>query len=169
MNRKLVYILIALLALGSPLAASAETTKATPVAVAAPAPTETAPQADMASVPMTLIQRKAFLEKNLRAVQAQFALLITRTQLTIDRLTAKGVDTTKATTELTLATTALDATKKNIELFAALVVTDDQKDTTELKKSLETLEENLKQVRTHLIESLTTLKSSVSSTVEAVQ
>ncbi len=140
--------------------ASTPTTKAT---LQATATTTTS------SAPETVATRKAHAETSLRALQAQFGLFITRTQATIDRLTLKGVDTTKAQASLTASKTSLDSATANLDLFAKIEVTDEtsEADTSDLKVALKKIEDALKETRAHLIQSLTELKTSVSLTIEA--
>lgn len=118
--------------------------------------------------PLTLTQRKTKAETDLRALETQFRLFTTRTQLTIDRLTSKEVDTVAAQAELTAAITSLNTAKTNLDLFAAIIVTDDMREDavekTGLKASLIKIQDNLKEARTHLIQSLTILKTTVTLT-----
>lgn len=132
-------------------------------------PGEVAGVSTTADAPMTLTARKAAAETSLRTLQTQFALFATRTQLTIDRLTTKGVDTTTAQAALTTAGTSLTTAKTELDLFAQIVITDETTDTTALKASLTKIQTSLAEARTHLIESLTLLKTSVSLTIDAQQ
>ena len=169
MKNPLIYTYIALAVVFCTSAlAHAETTKAATVE-AATQEQSTTPAPEKPIAELTLSQRKAFAEKNLTTIYTQFALFVTRTQLTTDRLSQKGIDTTKAKEELTLATTALKKKKKGLDTLAAIKVTDDQKDTTELKKVLESIETGLKETRAHLIESLVALKTAVGNTNEPTQ
>ena len=162
--KKSVYISIIVLVLGLSTAfAHAET----PVAVAAPAPIQQEPpKAD--PVVETLTTRKQKAEIGLRAIQTQFSSFTTRTQVAIDRLNAKKIDTVTAQTELTLATASLATAKTELDAFEKVVITDDadEKTTDELKTSLKKIEDSLKETRTHLIASLTALKASVAETVD---
>ena len=162
MKKAFNFAIFAIIALALPYTlASAETDVAGQVTVVAPA-TPVATTDETLAVEQPLTVRKAAAEKNLRAIHAQFAVFATRTQAAIDRLTVKNIDTTKAQAALTLSTDSLALAKTNLDLFTALMVTDDKdQDTTELKASLKTIEENLKSARTHLIESLTELKAAI--------
>jgi hypothetical protein len=118
--------------------------------------------------PLTLTARKTKAETELRALESQFRLFVTRTQLTIDRLATKGVDTTSAQTQLSSSLTALNTAKTDLEFFATIIVTDDMDEKaiekSGLKPALVNIQDSLKVARTHLIESLTTLKTNVSLT-----
>ncbi len=168
MKKGLNLTLFAILALALPYTvAQAETTAvAGQVTVAAPAKPVVATEATPVA-PETISEKKVAAEKNLKAIQAQFSLFATRTQAAIDRLTLKKVDTTKAQAELALTNTSLGLTKTNLDLLAKVTVTDDMTDTTELKAALKTVEDNLKDARTHLINSLTELKAAVATTIDA--
>ncbi len=121
-------------------------------------------------LPNTLTARKAAAEAGLRDTHAQFALFVTRTQLTIDRLQAKDIDTTTATKELAESLASLDAAKTNLDLFAKIVVSDDMTDQaiakTPLKSTLTLIQDDLKNARAHLIASLTALKTTVSLSID---
>ena len=120
-------------------------------------------------IPLTLTQKKVKAETDLRTLESQFRLFVSRTQLTIDRLTTKGVDTTKAQAELTAALTALNTTKANLDLFTTIVISDDMDEKavekSGLKPALVSIQESLKIARTHLIQSLAELKTSVTLTI----
>lgn len=167
MKKGLNLTLFAILALALPYTvAQAETTAvAGQVTVAAPA--KPAVAAETPVTPETITEKKAAAEKNLQAIAAQFTLFASRTQIAIDRLTLKKVDTTKAQAELALTNTSLGLTKTNLDLLAKVTVTDDMTDTTELKAVLKTVEDNLKDARAHLISSLTELKAAVATTIDA--
>lgn len=143
---------------GTDLAASATTPTGTTTVTTPATPTK----------PLTLTEKKLQAQTDLAALEAQFRLFVTRTQLTVDRLATKGIDTGTAQTELSLALTALNTARTNLELFAQIVVTDDMNDAAVdkagIKPALVTIQDNLKQARAHLIESLTTLKTSVTLT-----
>lgn len=161
MKKTLIFGLIAALALSTAVA-QAQTATTSLTANAAGAVSTPTP---VVETPLTLTERKTKAETDLRALETQFRLFTTRTQLTIDRLGTKGVDTETAQTELTAAVTSLNSAKVNLDLFAAIVVTDDMKEDvvekTGLKASLTKIQDNLKEARTHLIQSLTTLKATV--------
>ncbi len=172
MKKPINYIVWAIIALTIPLVANAQTSALVAGETALAAPAQTAPATtDQTVTPIVepLTVRKATAEKNLRAIQAQFALFATRTQSTIDRLRAKNIDTTKAQAELALTNTALGLSQTNLDLFAKIVVTDDtpETDTAELKLTLTKIEESLKEARAHLINSLTELKASVETSIGA--
>lgn len=152
---------------GSDLSASVKPAK--PVATNPPAK----PAVETPVAPLTLTEKKAKAETDLRAIHAQFSLFVTRTQAAIDRLASKDIDTAKAQTELTAAKASLDAAKANLDLFALIIITDEtpdlksQPDTSEIKTTLKKIQDNLKSARTHLIESLITLKATITISIDA--
>lgn len=160
MKKTLIFGLILATALSTAIAQAQTTTDLSANAsgaVVAPAP--------VAEAPLTLTERKTKAETDLRALETQFRLFATRTQLTIDRLTLKGVDTVASQTELTASVTALNTAKANLDLFAKITITDDMSEEavekTGLKTSLVKIQDSLKEARIHLIQSLTTLKATV--------
>jgi hypothetical protein len=164
MKKTLIFGLIVAIGLSTAIAqAQTVTTSLTANAASAVSAPTLAVEA-----PLTLTERKTKAETDLRALETQFRLFTTRTQLTIDRLGTKGVDTEAAQTELTSAITSLNTAKANLDLFAKIVVTDDMNEEaiekTGLKASLTKIQDNLKEARTHLIQSLTTLKATVTLT-----
>lgn len=164
MKKTLIFGLIVALALSTAVA-QAQTATTNLTANAAGAVSTPIP---VVEAPLTLTSRKTKAETDLRVLETQFRLFATRTQLTIDRLTIKGVDTTAAQTELAASLTALNLAKTNLDLFAKIVVTDDMSeeaiDKSGLKASLTKIQDNLKEARAHLIQSLTTLKATVTLT-----
>jgi hypothetical protein len=101
-------------------------------------------------------------------VEAKFRLFVSRTQITIDRLAAKGVDTKAAQTELDASLASLDTSKTNLDLFAKISLTDDMTDEqvekAGVKAALTKIQDALKEARAHLITSLTELKTGVTLT-----
>lgn len=163
MKKTLIFILIAALVIptgtsfaqvtGSDLAASA--TSSTSVA--------------LPEKPLTLSEKKVKAEADLRAVEAKFRLFVSRTQITIDRLAAKGVDTKAAQTELDASLASLDTSKTNLDLLSKILISDDmteeQIEKSGIKGALIKIQDNLKEARTHLIASLTELKTNVTLTI----
>lgn len=156
------YMAIALLVAGTLAHAETATTSSATVGVVAGATT-------IEVTPTTLTERKAAADKELTALEAQFRLFATRTQITIDRLTIKGVDTKPAQIELTKAVGSLDTAKANLDLFAKIAITDDMTEEaiakTELKPTLTKIQDSLKDAREQLIQSLSALKASLSVTL----
>ena len=134
-----------------------------------PSMTQAAPTPVEAPVeqPLTLTAKKLKAETDLRYIHTQFSLFVVRTQATIDRLTTKGVDTTAAQTALTASTAELNKAKTSLDLFAGILIADDMTEEqvakTELKSTLTQIQTSLTTARTHLIESLTALRSAVST------
>lgn len=135
---------------------------ASTVSVAEAAPTP----APVVDTPLTLTAKKLKAETDLRAIYAQFNLFTLRTQATIDRLSTKGIDTTTAQTALTTSTGELAKAKTALDLFTTIAITDDMTEdqvlATGLKMTLAQIQASLTIARTHLIESLTALRSAVS-------
>jgi|GEM_PF-4784935 len=119
--------------------------------------------------PLTLSEKKTKADTELRALEGKFRIFTTRTQLTIDRLTTKGVDTSTAQTALSLSVAALNTAKTNLDALTKTIITDDMKeDAVEritIKTTLTTIQKSLKESRTYLIQSLTTLKTNVALTI----
>jgi len=119
--------------------------------------------------PLTLSEKKTKADTELRALEGKFRIFTTRTQLTIDRLTTKGVDTSTAQTALSLSVAALNTVKTNLDALTKTIITDDMKeDAVEritIKTTLTTIQKSLKESRTYLIQSLTTLKTNVALTI----
>lgn len=113
----------------------------------------------------TIAERKAAAEVQLRDIAEKLSLFATRTQLALDRLTSKGIDTAPAQVELTATMTTLGLAKTNLDLFTKLTVVEGA-DTTPLKDALKGIETNLTDARTHLIDALTALKTAVSVSVQ---
>jgi hypothetical protein len=137
---------------------------ATTTSVAEAASTPVQPPVEQ---PLTLTAKKLKAETDLKSIHAQFSLFVIRTQATIDRLGTKGVDTNAAQTALTATTTALLEAKTKLDFLSTIVITDDMTDEavskTDLKPTLLSIQESLASARTHLIESLTILRSAVSA------
>ncbi len=127
-----------------------------------------APVTPPAEQVLTLTQKKAKADTDLRAIHAQLGLFTARTQIAIDRLSVKDIDTLTAQEKLTLSIASLDLAKTNLDLFSAVVVTNDadENQIAELKLMLKTIEDSLKEARANLIESLTTLKIAVSISID---
>lgn len=153
----IALILVTLMPYGAVFAQQKADTTPAPAPVVAP------------EKPLTLTEKKAKAEGELRALEAQFRLFIGRTQVTIDRLSTKDIDTTKAQVELTAALADVDAAKASLDLFAKIAISDDmteeQVEKSGIKPALIKIQDTLKSARTHLIESLTLLKSSVTLTI----
>jgi hypothetical protein len=172
MKKSFSYSLFALIALVLPLSVARAQT---PVFAEPIAPVQTEKPAVPAETPVveSLSVRKSKAETDLRAIQAQFSLFTTRTQVTIDRLNVKNITTTKAQAELTTSTALLTEAKTNLDLLAAITIADDSSEKTteqttlEIKNTLKKIETNLKDARSHLVESLTLLKASVAQSIQA--
>lgn len=124
---------------------------------------------DAPEKPLSITERKTKAYTDLSLLETQFRLFATRTQLTIDRLNTKDVNTIAAQKELTLSITSLDIAKKELDTFTAIKVSDDMSDEAlekaGIKTSLIKIQDNLKEARIHLIQSLVELKSSVHITI----
>lgn len=164
MKKTLISIGIAVLALGIPfgIVRAVET----PVSTSS---TEQKPAENGIvlglSADATVAERKLAAETQLRDIADKLGLFASRTQLALNRLASKGIDTVPAQTELTATMTTLATAKTNLDLFTKLTITEDA-DTTPLKEALKTIETNLADTRTHLINALTALKAAVSISVE---
>lgn len=112
-----------------------------------------------------LAERKVAAETILRDIAEKLTTFTTRTQVALDRLTAKGIDTAGAQVELTTTATALALAKTNLDLFTALKVKEGD-DTTPIKDALKTIETNLTDARTHLIAALVALKAAALVTAQ---
>lgn len=168
MKKPFIYIGIGFVVLtlcAGSLRAAEQVTKPAPVVE-----TKTASATDSGvvlgvSADAPLPERKAAAEEVLRDIAEKLSLFATRTQVALDRLTVKGVDTTQAQVELATTTTALSLAKTNLDLFATLNVKEGD-DTTPIKDALKTIETNLTDARTHLIAALVALKASVLVTAQ---
>jgi hypothetical protein len=108
--------------------------------------------------------RKQRVETQLRDILAQLILIHTRTQLAVDRLTEKDMDTLRAQEQLTLANTYLTEAKLNIDAFSKIAVIDDKTDkvlTATLRDAVKKSEDSLKATRDALIQSLAHLKATL--------
>lgn len=162
MKKTLSFALIFILM--TPMAVSYAQVTSTDLAASATTSTPTtAPEK-----PLTLTEKKVKAGADLAALEAKFRLFATRTKVTIDRLTVKGVDTKAAETELDQSLASLDTAKTNLDLFAKISLTDDMTDEqvekAGVKAALTKIQDALKEARTHLIASLTELKTGVSLT-----
>ena len=163
MKKALIFALLFALATTSTHAqvSSSDLTATAGTAVETPSPTPEAP--------LTLTARKTKTEADLRALESQFRLFVIRTQLTIDRLATKDIDTTSAQSELTASLAALNAAKTDLDLLTTIIITDDMDEKTlektGLKPTILNIQDSLKLARTHLIQSLSVLKSSVTLTI----
>ncbi len=163
MKKPFIYIGILVLALAIPsgvlraeknaVYADIETK---PASVTATAETPVTPAA-----PLTLAERKLAAETTLRDIASKLTLFTTRTQVALDRLASKGIDTSAAQVELTATSNSLSLATTNLDLFAGFMIVEGT-DTTLLKDSLKIIEINLADARTHLIASLVALKVAVS-------
>lgn len=162
MKKTLIFILIAALVI--PTGTSVAQVTGSDLAASATSSTSVA----LPEKPLTLPEKKAKAETDLRAVEAKFRLFVSRTQITIDRLAAKGVDTKAAQTELDASLASLDTSKTNLDLFAKISLTDDMTDEqvekAGVKAALTKIQDALKEARAHLITSLTELKTGVTLT-----
>ena len=145
--------------------------KATPVAPTQTTETKlqestTAVSADT-TIPLTV--RKQNVEKGLLELMTRLAGFSDRTEVALDRLSTKGVDTTKAASELTATNNDLREAKENFTILTTMTIADDAESQKvfQLKELVKKIETNLRDARTHLINALTELKSAVDITTSA--
>jgi hypothetical protein len=167
MKKTIITGFIAILLLAAP--AFAETATITP----APKDTKDTP-ADTKPTEVVLTKKQK-IEADLRDTAAKLKAVIGRTQVLIDLLTKNGKDTTDAQASLVSAQNALDDANAAIDQFAGIVtpVKTDVKDDTvaplnktvlktkevlPLKDPLKKAQDSLKDSKTALITSISTLK-----------
>jgi len=124
-----------------------------------PKPAVVAPQALFdanANAPLTV--RKQYVETNLRTLLGTLNSMYTRVQVASNRLRTNGIDTAVSDTKLALAQTALMNAKVNLDLFAAVPVDTKPATVTTLRAHAKASEDNLKDARTAIIESISTLQ-----------
>ena len=104
----------------------------------------------------------------LRDINARLAVFGTRTQVALDRLADKGIATGNAQSELTLSTNGLAAAKLSLDALSTIVIpeTDQDKTSAEIKASVIAIQTQLKDARTHLINALASVKSSLALTID---
>lgn len=118
---------------------------------------------------LPLAQRRDAVAAQLLDLTTKFSTYATRTQLTIDRLTAKSINTGKAQDELTLSVNGLAAAKLSLDTLTKIEVPDTNQDkaVVEIKDSVKKIQDQLKDARTHLINALTSVKVAVTATLGA--
>jgi Na+/phosphate symporter len=151
MNKILQNILIFGLILGSPVMVKAEVVSTEDVVVQP-----------------TLAERKQKAGADLRLVISKMNLYVVRTQTAVDRLSEKDIDLSDIESNLTATSKLLIDAKVNLEKFSKIQIseTNPDKSEIELKSALKKVEDNLKDARAHLLQSLADLKSKV---VESMQ
>jgi hypothetical protein len=155
------FILIALL-VTSPVAANAQGIGVKQAATVSTQTKQSEVKAEVKTDPLSV--RKQRVELQLRDILAQLTLIHARTQLAVDRLTEKDIDTLRAQEELTAASISLSEAKLNIDAFSKIIVVDDKADkalTTILKEAVKKSEDSLKATRDALIQSLAHLKATL--------
>ena len=166
-------IIALLLTLGggsSTYAQNATLAKAKPAPVAPITKTDTQPQESPTTVsadttvPLTI--RKQNVEKGLSDLMDRLNGFSERTQTALDRLSTKGIDTAKASNELVLTNMNLREARENFAILTTITITDDAESQKvfQLKELVKKIEGDLRDASTHLINSLTELKSAVDAT-----
>lgn len=127
----------------------------------------------------SLADRKTKAESDLAKIKEDFDTLIVRTQATINRLSTKGVVTDKSQASLLLATQSQEKAKVDLKNLISLSVNEagdislknkegakqQTAKVTEIKNAFKKVQDDLKNTRSLLIESLTELKASVAVTL----
>jgi hypothetical protein len=163
------FILIALL-VASPAAANAQNIGVKQAATVSPQAKQSEVKAEVKTEPLSV--RKQRVELQLRDILAQLTLIHARTQLAVDRLTEKDIDTLRAQEELTAASISLNEAKINIDAFAKITVADDKADkalTNVLREAVKKSEDSLKATRDALIQSLAHLKATLIISTSATE
>ncbi len=115
-----------------------------------------------------LSSRKQKVELSLNSLINQFNIFYTRTQNAVDRLAYKNIEVGPTQNEIDLGIIALNEAKINLALFSKITISDKNQEKTisELKISAKKTEENLRESRLRLVNALTSLKITVTSTVK---
>ncbi len=123
---------------------------------------------DETLVPLATRRDNVVLQLN--DINTRLTTLTARTQLALDRLAQKNIGTGKAQAELTIATSDLASTKLALEALAKIEILEgnQEKVTLEIKDSVKKIQDQLKDARTHLISTLSTLKIVLTATVDTI-
>jgi hypothetical protein len=115
--------------------------------------------------------RKAYVEGQLGVLLTQLTTIYTRTQIAVDRLEDKNIDTKASQADLVKANTALNSARTKIDVFSQIEVSDTDKTkeaqvSATLKQAVQEIESDLQSARQSLITSLANLKAAVAVSIK---
>ncbi len=190
MKKPFIYSAIVVLMLAIPVVSHATLTPTKPKVTkpALPATKELITPVAPTDAPTTPVETQVVAQspnekmlQTLIALTEQFTVFTTRAKATIDQLSAKEVDTTIAEAELYKAMTSLDTAKANLALVSTPVPPVDAAvdqdippittvavdDIPDVKMTIQKVQANLQNVRTHVINSLHALTNAINQHINA--
>jgi len=116
----------------------------------------------------SLLVRKQKTSADLRLVISKMNLYVARTQSAIDLLSKKDIDLTDAEDNLTSTSKFLLEAKTNLDKFSKIQISEENPTKSEagMKYVLKKIEDNLKDARTHLLQSLSDLKEKIEESIQ---
>jgi hypothetical protein len=114
----------------------------------------------------SLSAKKKIVEAALRDMNTRLNKLSAQTQLTINQLTANGINTDNSQASLLNANKSLAKAKLDIDAFAGITVSSTKSQSvtlSTLKYTANTAENTLQEAKTRIIESLNSLKASLTA------
>ncbi|HEY0980371.1 MAG TPA: hypothetical protein VGE18_03110 [Candidatus Paceibacterota bacterium] len=110
-----------------------------------------------------LSARKVYVETNLRDLLTQLSDIRFRVQTASNRLAQNGINVNASNTSLNLAHAALLTAQTNLDIFAQTPIDESPATVATLRARAKAAEDSLKTARASLIESIATLKLTLSS------